>query len=81
MTWLCRGNLRRETESLLKAAKNNDVRTNYVKEKTDNRKSRLCDVRDETEESLQENSRKGIQKLVDLMGKVIHRELCKRVKF
>ncbi len=35
-TWLRRGNLKRETESLLIAAQNNAIRTNYIKAKIDN---------------------------------------------
>ena len=34
-TWLRRGNLKRETESLLIAAQNNAIRTNYIKAKID----------------------------------------------
>ena len=32
-TWLRKGNLKRETESLLIAAQNNAIRTNYIKER------------------------------------------------
>ena len=35
-TWLRRGNLKRETESLLIVAQNNAIRTNYIKAKIDN---------------------------------------------
>ena len=34
-TWLRKGNFKRETESLQMAAKNNTIRTNYVKMKID----------------------------------------------
>ena len=34
-TWLRRGNLKRETKSLLIAAQNNAIRTNYIKTKID----------------------------------------------
>ena len=53
MTWtyLKKGNFKRETESLLIAAQNNALRTNYVKAIIDkmqkNSKSRLCGNRDE----------------------------------
>ena len=51
-TWLRKGNLKRETEFLLLAAKNIAVRTNYVKMKIDNlqenSKCRLFGDRDET---------------------------------
>ena len=46
------GHLQRETESLLTAAQNNAIRTNYVKAKLgktqQNSKCRLCGDRDET---------------------------------
>ena len=51
-TWLRKGNLIRETESLINAAQNNAIRTNYIKAKIDktqqNSKCRLCGKRDET---------------------------------
>ena len=34
-TWLRKGNLKRETESLIIAAQNNAIRTNYIKPKSD----------------------------------------------
>ena len=34
-TWLRRGNLKRETESLIITAQNNALRTNYIKAKID----------------------------------------------
>ena len=48
-TWLRKGNLNRETESLLQAAQNNTIRTNYVKARIDKtqQNSRCC-YRDET---------------------------------
>ena len=52
LTWLQKGNLKRETESLLIAAQNNTIRTNHIKGKIDktqqNSKCRLCNDRDET---------------------------------
>ena len=51
-TWLRKGNLKRETESLLMAVQNNTIRTNHIKVRIDetqqNSKCRLCDDRDET---------------------------------
>ena len=51
-TWLIKGNLKRETESLLIAAQNNAIRTNHIKARIDktqqNSKCRLCGERDET---------------------------------
>ena len=50
--WLRKGNLNRETESLLRAAQNNTVRINYIKARIDkmeqNSRCRLYDDRDET---------------------------------
>ena len=51
-TWLRKGIFKRETESLLIAAKNNAVRTNHIKARIDktqqNFKCRRCGDRDET---------------------------------
>ena len=51
-TWLRKGNLKRETESLLIAAHYNAIRTNHIKARIDktqqNCKRRLCGDRDET---------------------------------
>ena len=51
-TWLRKGNLKRETESLLIAAQGNAIRTNLIKARNDktqqNSKCRLCGYRDET---------------------------------
>ena len=59
-TWLRKGNLKRETESLIIAAQNNVIRTNYIEAKINetkqNSKCRLCGERDETKPCI-----KGIQ--------------------
>ena len=51
-TWLRKGNLKREIESLLIAALNNAIRTNHIKVRIDktqqNSKCRLCGNRDKT---------------------------------
>ena len=51
-TWLRKGNLKRETESLLIAAQDNAIRTNHIKARIDktqqNSKCRLCADRNET---------------------------------
>ena len=51
-TWLRKGNFKRETVSLLMAAQNSAMRTNYIKARIDktqrNSKCRLCGDRDET---------------------------------
>ena len=50
--WLRKGNLKRETESLLKAARDNAIRTNHITARIhktqQNSKCRLCSDRDET---------------------------------
>ena len=51
-TWLRKGNLKRETESLLIAAQNNTISTNHIRARIDktqqNSRCRLCGKRDET---------------------------------
>ena len=51
-TWLKKGNFRRKTQSLLKAAQSNVIKTNHIKARIDktqqNSKCRLCGDRDET---------------------------------
>ena len=51
-TWLRKGNVKRETESLLMAAQNSAIRTNHRKARIDktqlNSKCRICGDRDET---------------------------------
>ena len=52
LTWLRKGNLKRETESLLIAAQDNAIRTNHIKARIDetqqNRKWWICGDGDET---------------------------------
>ena len=87
-TWLRKENLKRKTESLLIAAQNNAIGTNYIKAKIDNSqqnsKGRLCGYRDETVNHISEGDKLIQTKYKskhDWMGKVIHRESCKRLKF
>ena len=51
-TWLRKGNFKRETESLIIATQNNDVRTNHIKARIDktqqSSKCRLCGDREKT---------------------------------
>ena len=87
--WLRKGNLKKETESLLIAVQVNAVRTNYIKAKIANTqqncKSWLCGDRDETDNHIISECSKLAQKeyktRYDWVGKVIHWELCKRLKF
>ena len=88
-TWLRKGNFKRETESLLMAAQNNAIRTNHIKARIDktqqNSKCRLCDDRDQTINHMISECSKLAQKEYkarhDWVGKVIHREMCKKFKF
>ena len=88
-TWLKKGNLKRETESLLKAAQDNALRTNHIKARIDktqqNSKCRLCGDRDETINHIISEYSKLAQKEYkarhDWVGKVIHMEMCKKFQF
>ena len=88
-TWLRKRNLKRETKSLAITAQNNALKTNYVKVKIDNTsqniKCRLCGDRDETVNHIIKECSKLAQKEFktrhNWVGKAIHREQCKRLKF
>ena len=88
-TWLRKRNFKRETKSLLIVTQNNAIRTNDIKARIDKTqqisKCRLCGDRDETINHIISVSRKLVQKEYktrhDWMGKVIHWELCKKLKF
>ena len=86
-TWLRKGNLKRETDSLLIAARDNAIRTNHIKGIIDkmqqNSKCRLCGDRNETINHISECG-KLAQKYKarhNWVGKVIHWEMCKKFKF
>ena len=89
MTWLRKGNLMRETESLLIAAQDNAIRTNHIKTRIDktqqNSKYRLCGDRDETINHIISECSKLTQKEYktrhDWVGQVIHWEMCNKFKF
>ena len=88
-TWLRKGNLKREIESLLITAQNNAIWTNHIKVRIDethqNSRCRLYGERDETINHMISECSKLAQKEYktrqDWMGKVIHWELCKKLKF
>ena len=88
-TWLRKGNLKREMESLLIAAKDNALRTNHIKARIDktqqNSKCRLCGDRDETiNHIISECSKLALREYKathEWVGKVIHWEMCKKFKF
>ena len=85
-TWLRKGNLARETESLLIAAQDNAIRTNHIKARIDktqqNSKCRLCVVRDKTINHIISECNKLAQKeyktRIRWVGKVIHGEMSKK---
>ena len=84
-----KGNFKRETESLLMAAENSAIGTNYIKARIDktpqNSKCRLCGDRGETINHIISECSKLAQKEYkarhDWVGKVINREMCKKFKF
>ena len=88
-TWLRKGNLKRETESLLIAAQDNAIRTNHIKARIDktqqNSKCKLCSDRDETINHIISECSKVAQKEYkarhDWVGKVIHWEMCRKFQF
>ena len=88
-TWPRKGNLKRETESLLIAAQDSAIRTNNIKARIDktqqNSKCRLCGDRDETFNHIISECSKLAQRVYkarhDWVGKVIHWEMCKKLKF
>ena len=88
-TWLRKGNLKRETESLLIAAQDNSIRTNHIKARIDktqqNSKCRLCGDRDETINHIISESSKLAQKEYKArrggVDKVIHSGMCRKFKF
>ena len=87
--WLRKRNFKRDREFLLIAAQNNAIRTNHIKARIDktrqNSKCRLCSDRDETINHIISECRKLAQKEYktrhDWVGKVIHWEMCKKLKF
>ena len=88
-TWLRKGNLKREIESLLMAVQNNAIRTNHIKARIDktqqNSKCRLCMDRDESINHITSECSKLAQKEYktrhNWVGKVIHWIMCKKFKF
>ena len=80
-TWLRKGNLKRDTESLLIAAQDNAIRTNHIKAGIDNTqqssKCRLCGDRDETTNHIISECSKLGQKEY----KVIPWKMCRKFQF
>ena len=88
-TWLRKGNLKRETEPLLMAARDNVIRTNHIKTRIDktqqNSRCWLCGDRDETINHIISECSKLAQKEYkarhDWIGKGIHWEMCRKFQF
>ena len=88
-TWLRKGNFKREIETLLIAVQDSAIRTNHMKARIDktqqNSKCRLCGDRDETIYHIISECSKLAQREYkvrhDWVGKVIHWEMCKKLKF
>ena len=87
-TWtgLRKGNLKRETESLLIAAQDNAVRSNHIKARIDKtQQNSECGNRDETINYIISECSKFAQREYkarhDWFGKVILWEMCKKFKF
>ena len=77
--WLKKGNLKKESESILITAQNNAIRTNSVKAKIDkpqqNNRCRLCGDKDETINHISECSKlaqKEHKTRYNWVGKMIH---------
>ena len=88
-TWLRKVNFKKETECLLIAAENNAIITHQIKARIDktqqNRKCTLCGDRDKTSTHIISECSKLAPKEYknrhDWLGKVIHWEMCKKLKF
>ena len=87
--WQQKGNLKRGTESLLIAAQNYTIKVNYIRAKINNTQQnsrcRLCGDKNETINHIvsrcNEFAQKEYKSRHNWVGKVIHWELCKGLKF
>ena len=84
-TWLRKGNLKRETESLLLPAQNNAIRTNHIEVRIDktqqNSICRLCGDRDETINYIISECNKLAQKEHKTRHYWVSKwEMCKKLK-
>ena len=88
-TWLRKGNLKRETESIRISAQNNAIKYHHIKARIDkmqqNSKCRLCGDRDETINHIISKCSKLAQREYktrhDWVSKVIHWDMCQKFKF
>ena len=87
--WVSKGNLQKETESILVPAQNNAISTNHIKASTYKTqqisKCRLCGDRNGTINHIISECRKLAKKEYNTIheseGKVVYWELCKKFKF
>ena len=84
-TWLRKGNLKKEIESIQIVAQINAIKTNHIKVRIDttrqNRRCRLCRDMDKTINHIIRECSKFAQKTRhDWVEKVIHWELCETLK-
>ena len=86
-SWLCRGQLKKETEGLITAAQDQALRTNSIKAYIDEQNipptCRLCGVREETVSHIVAECKMLLQKHYhlwrhDKVAAVIHWKLCER---
>ena len=89
LAWLRNGTLRRETESLITAAQDQCIRTNYIKARIDktqeNSLCRMCGQKEKTVIHIicecTKLAQKDYKKRHELVGTAIHWELCKQLEF
>ena len=87
--WLRGGTLKWETESLITAAQDHCVCTNYIKARKDKtQENSLCRICGQNEETVMhiicectKLAQKEYKKRHDLVGTTIHWELCKQLEF
>ena len=87
--WLRNGTLKRETESLITAAQDQCIRTNYIKARIDktqeNSLCRMCGQKEETVMHIicecTKLAQKEYKQRHDLVGTAIHWELCQQLEF
>ena len=87
--WLIGGTLKRETESLITAAQDQCIRTNYFKARIDKSEENslfcMCGQKEETVMHIicecTKLAQKEYKRRHDLVGTAVHWELCKQLEF
>ena len=84
-TWLRKGTLTRERESLLIALQDNAIRTNHMKTRIDktqrNSKCMLCETINHMISKCRKLAQKEHKARHDWVGKVIYWEMCRKFQF